>query len=333
MKKLYWTAGAALLTLVFGAIQPAQASGWFDSCFDDRGRIKAEGSWLYWTPAEDNFNYASYGDLTPVSPDGIIISAQPLIPNFQPSNGFRLALAYEIPCSQWEVSARYTHLPANAKRSQSAQSIFLNGSTFPIFNVISSNQQAFQSIESSWHMRDSYLDIELAREINCWQCFRFRPHLGVRSYWFHQKLALALSGVQQNGDLAIAESTQSQRLFGCGVVGGIGTEWEVGYGFSLIGDLGGSLLYSNSTINLEVNQRIFNTGGLSRIDALTVKDRARRGNPSFDYRIGVQYQSCWGDFLYALSLSWEQHYIVNLNQLTSGAVSLQGLTLNAGVAY
>jgi len=213
--------------------------------------------------------------------------------------------------------------------------IVLNSENFPIvsaFAATTPSYLALDSIETKWVTNIHNLDIDLGHTIGFGETFYLRPHCGIRSMWLNERFRF-----QENDPAApvLVEGKFTEKVYGFGVEGGLLANWNIGYGFSLVGHVGGSMLYSKFTIR----ERETATGLVSGVETTFVdvydRNTKRLGTPSMDYYLGLEYVSCFCEMELNIHAGWEQHTLFDINQLAanSGNLSSQGLTLGLDLSF
>jgi len=362
MKKLTY------LTLFFGALTGSFSSpltAWDDCCDPQSsfscdwtpcdGKFTIGADWLYWKLDVDNEKFAT--KTTAIFPVIAAINvpraiAQPttsynktIDPSFNWDNGVRAYLSYELPGNQWEVGAIFTLINSTANTKLVTAALATPPVTeftptefiTTIFPTTSTTGQA-SSYEATNHYKFAFFDLDLARTICCGNSFRLRPHIGFRAAWFeqHYKSTFVL-----DTSTALTTNVGFGRLpvkfRGYGLEGGLGAEWLLGCNISLIGQFGGSLLYSKFEAHKTSYEIDTPTGGSpTTVYTQTDHHHYNTGIPSFDYFVGLQYAYDMCDWTIRTQIGWEQHVFFNLkNQdaLIMGNLAAQGLTLGLDIGF
>lgn len=295
------------------------------------------GDWLYWKAEQDDLEYAIN---VRAATDGTAtrINSTVLRPGFKPRNGYRIFASYS-PCCDWEIGAIFTHFSSHAKSASSVNPgtlssnfIIINNQRFPIFNALNgaANGAAFSSINSNWGFKLNYLDLDLCRNIPLFQCLQINPHLGLRGLATRQDFRV--NGLVPLSDgVNIVTADLRDKLCGIGVEGGLAATFNVGCGFSVIGQFGGSLLYARTRTSerLEVHD-----GSSITINVMPVQ--VRHAAPTLDSFIGAQFENRCGRFPINVHVGWEQHIIFNANHFAIfdfADLTLQGLVLGGSVSF
>ena len=290
-------------------------------------------------------------------------------PKYNYTNGFRVNIGYELPADKWDTRVTYTYMPTNAHYSSIAigpqtvaatpvlgddyvaQSGFTrNNDLLPpdlIPNQGAAGDPLFadtQAYSAKWNGAFNNIDFDLGRTVAFSECFKLRPHIGFRAAWFDQNLKFkdtysfkddAVANATMNTTVTNAYSAK-EKFTGYGVETGLFSEWNLGYGLTLVGHLGGSILYSEFKVKAEQSSvQVINTipAAAGTVSTFTgtfeFKDTIHTGTPTVDYFVGLKYSDTTCDMMYSAIIGWEEHIIFNANRLNTvaGNLSTQGLTL------
>lgn len=325
-----------------------------DDCFPDyceysfeNGQFNWSAEWLFWHVKQDNMRSGSFIDDFP-DPELKVANASVIQPKDKFCNGFRVNLGYEYPCNQWEFNAIFTYMPLQSRSDfrevipvdmqteSHRQFIIPNIDGFPSFQAFSQpgGLIGFTSLLTKWGGNLFYVDIDLARKVSLSHCFSLKPHIGFRGAWMKQHLHM------EGGLLApsVNESTfgrlkYKEKFDGYGMEGGVWANWHLGCGFSLVGHIGGSILYSHFRVDVVSESSLGEEGAVVFI--INSPSKATIAIPTMDYLAGLEYEANFSDFLILLHVGWEQRIFLNMNQLSVDGqnLSLQGLSLGGEVRF
>jgi len=336
MKKFSFFAGlvgmlASVLSTPVSAVEPFGSNWSFcNDCSILDGKFTVGADWLYWQIDNCNSDFAVRSSL------GTFGRGHVKRPRSDYNSGFRVRLGYELPCDCWEAGITYTNIPSDSRRvrdrARSGSSIITLEDTFGLpFDV--------DGLRAKWERDLSYLDLDFARNFCVGECFTFRPHIGPRFFWFDHKVRLradvaALSAVE-------ARARIKDKLNGYGVQGGFWGDWKVGAGLSVVGHVGGSVLYTRfrKHVRSGASESSLSSSGSNSAAAIAgfdLRDRFWCAVPSFDYFLGLQYADCFCDMSVTARIGWEQHIWLDANQIflsRNGNISTQGLTLGLDVVF
>ena len=314
---------------------------------------------------------ATSGTITTITPDQKILK-----PHFKYDSGYRVYAGYEFPCYDWEIDVIYTHAPQSLARNSYLvvpmpdlippltqtitilqNSLFNFDGTFPApspvaVTVLGPLIPVFvgNAVKTEWLSDFDYVDFDLAHMLCLTDYLIVRPHFGVRYLWAKQSFKIDFAATKAAGGIILGHPSfetiaafLKNRTHGVGVEGGLWGDCKVGYGFSIIGHIGGSILYGKHKINgskvITVNTAITNTGVTVPVTTITnssYRDIEHTAIPMMDYFIGLQYEACISEVEVNFHVGWEQHIAYDMNRFTTtdgGDLSLQGLTLGGGFAF
>lgn len=300
-----------------------------------RGTFSIGADWLYWKSEEARLDYASA--VTTREGDGTLdINAKVLRPKFKYDNGYRIFADYTTPDRLWKISAIYSHIPSHARNDFNSGStmgmmsmtfISIFNVNFPVLSAIS--EVELESINSKWKSSINYFDLDLSRCFQVCDYLEITPHIGARGLWMDQSFNL-----RGTGEGLLFSSRLKGKLSSYGLEGGIIGTWKILERLYLIGNLGGSILYSNSHISGTLNGNI--EGEFPQTIGISFRDKQHRGLPTFDAFIGLKYISCFSNHNFDIHVGWEHHIIFNTNQFSlagSDNTTLQGLTVGGSIAF
>jgi hypothetical protein len=331
--------------ILCGLATPATADFCSQTCNDCcewsvlDGKATLSADWLYWKVQQDGILPGVVSVVTEATDlEPRLVSRERIRNNSKWSNGFRVSLGYEMPCECWDINLCYTYLPS--RRSL----VNFNGIGEDL-SLNFSDDSAFATFASKWHLNFNNVDLDIGRLISFGECLKLRPHVGIRATWFDQKYSLfgtePISGAIAQAEEIIkfpssflARRTK-EKFQGYGIEAGLWTDYKLGYGLSLVGHFGGSILYSKFTVcDKSVN------GIINSPDVSTVTEAAReRGSfctatPSLDTFVGLMYADVLCDMIFNVHAGWEQHVLFDTNRfLSHGNLSGQGLTFGLAVGF
>lgn len=306
-----------------------------------RGNFTVGGEWLYWKSEQEKLEYGADVEQSINGSDTTRASII-LKPKFQYDSGYRVFADYTTCDHLWKFGAAYTHVPTTASNTFQSAAIateyvaLLNVNfNFPILNLVSTTRYVYSEIDSKWNSSLNYCDIDFSRRFHICNNVDILPHAGIRVLWNNQSFRVRGAAIDTElvdpNDINIRGKLSSD-LTSVGLEGGFNLSWKIFDHISLIGNLGGSILYANSDskgyleIDYEDNTSL----------TITYKDSVNKGLPMFDAFIGLQYNGCFCNRNWDIHIGWEQHIILNVNDLSAngaGNYTVQGLTLGAALSF
>lgn len=279
-----------------------------DEDCEGKGTFFAGGDWLHWKVEPQRMEFASVVTVE-LDSDVLLVRSKALKPKFKAQNGYRLFGGYITQDQLWTLTASYTHVPvgASVSRNMDLGTQFVSVSGIP-----------FASASARWDAKIHYLDVDISRRFAFCEDFEIQPHIGIRGQWIHQDNKIKADS------LISLISCHKTRLDGIGLEGGLFGSWNLPYGISIIGHIGGALTYC----------KLHNEGRLALPGIITeINDQGHVSNAWVDSFIGVAYSKNYCDYLFELHIGWEHHLILDANHFIGGNMAMQGLTLGGFVGF
>ncbi len=131
----------------------------------------------------------------------------------------------------------------------------------------------------------NYLDLDVSRNFAICDCLALRPHLGPRVFWSHQtfKISGNAPDAPEPGSFG---SKLTESIQGFGMEGGVWGTLDCGCGVSLVGHLGGALLYTKFE-----NRGSLRVASSTNLD-ISYRDTIYQNLLMGDGFLGVQYVTC-----------------------------------------
>jgi len=299
-------------------------------CYEQNncGTFEVGADWLYWKAEEGQMEF---GANVTTADGGSTISSTVLRPKFKETSGYRVFANYETPDNAWNFGAIYSHLPSNTNLSVNdnltvaLDAIVIFNPNFPIFSAISS--AAFDSVDAHWDLDVDYADLDLSRTFTLCESLQICPNIGLRGFWLHQTFDLDGAGTTISFTSSLKGKVEAY-----GLKGGLTGIGKLGYGFSIVGHVGGSLLYA----------RLHNSGELTGVvpgspdTHISYRDTMHKAMPTIDSSIGIHYTHMLWNKKIDLHACWENHIVFGTNAFAIGAganLTMQGLTLGGSVDF
>lgn len=299
-------------------------------CYQQNG-FEIGADWIYWKIYQDNMDLGA--EVSSFRVNGTQqIQSEVICPHFSTSNGFKVFANYLFCGLNWQLGAFYTRLNSRCSGNDvitnydpQSNFIVLDSLNFPIFTVLTSNNQNFSELNSIWCSNFNYFDLDFSRVLGQCQGFAILPHLGFRVMWFKEQLF-----VNGASPVVTFHSRLQEKYVGFGVEGGLTANFPLICGFSFKGQIGGSLLYAKFD-----NHEAIQVFPPDAPVTISVGRNIYHLSPTIDGFIGLQYQNCWSCGLLTLHAGWEEHIIIDANHfsLRSSDFTLEGLTLGGSFTF
>lgn len=338
-------------------------------CLDKSGKFEVWGDYLYWEAREDQLTYAQdlNGGINSLInpfqngnvPNELDINISTYDADFNWKSGFRVGAGYYLNCNNWDFQIFWTRLHETTNANITDLNSGIIPSNIPLailFNIVSTiiSEGAIPPVLASgahnkWHFHFDNIDFQVGKSFyNCCNV-AIRPFVGVKGAWIDQKLASRYDGVTltiETNAMPIGVNVKKTNNFhAVGPSLGIGLAWQFFSDFSLIGDFSFATLYGKFQNRIR-STLTDNTVGVQVV--ANIRDNKHRFRPMVAGNIGVEWNNCcWDCAQFILGISYEVQYWWNQWQIPSSAevalltggtspqgdLSLQGLTVHAGVAF
>lgn len=288
---------------------------------------------LYWHPKLGGTEYAYTGDYQEIE-TGKGPFPFPLPPKGDVKEndlgwdvGLRVGLGYKTPHNDWDVVARYTWYSLHDSSSHQK--------TYPsnLFSIRSIVVVPCDRVKSHIDIDLNNVEMELARSFFLSKNFSVRPHIDAKSTWIDldQKIHYTISTapyIAEEIKQHEVKITEDCRFWGVGPRAGIDTSLYIGDGFSILGEIAGSILYSSFKTSMKQNFPFPDPEDTHLSTLFKVKHRFHRFIPFVQMFLGLKWHTYLNDhrqFL-QLKLGYEAQYYWRVNQMLSvaGAVTDSG---------
>lgn len=296
------------------------------SCY---GKFSVGADWLYWNVSSTNLEFANHNITTSAPPPTTVnIETRPLRPAFDYKSGYRIFAGYNTCDCFWKLSIDFSHIPTRADRSfQSLTGTIDDSATlnFQNFPILASFPGDFLLLDSNWKATIDYLDLDVSCCFNCCDNLSFSPHVGIRNFWMHQSDGITATATT-GGTI---QSIFKTGVYGVGIEGGVKGKWDLCRGLSLIGNFGGSIMYSHFW------DKLFVRAGITTFTNINHVTDFWRAVPMLDAFIGFQYDMCYCNYNFNVHVGWEKHVILDITNYSAikGNITMQGLTLGGAILF
>lgn len=345
MKKITSMAAfcALVMSLAFTQASAQDSGSNYSDCCEWSlcdGKLLLGAEWLYWQIQQDNMSYVSRQDLNVANSNAFIYEV--VEPSFDFTSGFRVNIGYELPADTWEMSVVYTYVPSKSGKKREAATddfaIIPQGNSPLIANLINNpiENPTIEFFEQNWDLAVNNIDFDFARTIHFNDSISIRPHAGFRSMWYTEKQRL-YAQVEEDiyNDFSFSVAKGKNKFTGYGIEAGIWGSWMLGCNISVIGHLGGSVMFSKFTVTNQIIETLLVSGQEPTIVEFTDNtDHIKTATPTADVFLGLQYADTLCDLECSVRLGWEQRVLFNTNRIFgNGNLSMQGLVLGFELGF
>ncbi|HKY99938.1 MAG TPA: Lpg1974 family pore-forming outer membrane protein [Rhabdochlamydiaceae bacterium] len=270
--------------------------------------------------------------------------------------GFRLGAGYNMAHDGWDLYANWTRINMHSHNHEHNEI----GENFlwPVW-IHPSNELATQTsaekADAHWRMHLNIIDLELGREFFTSKWLTLRPHVGLRTAWINQHYDVDYEGITQlltdetEDFLGKADIHMRNKYWGLGPRFGFDTQWGLGSGWSIFGNVAFSLLYGY--FNTHFHEKGDNKYAVDPLDAsyAHVHNSFRQSTAITDLQLGLRWDHMFSKerYHFGIQAGWEHHMFFSQNQLTrfvaggghgnfilnQGDLTTQGWTLSARFGF
>ncbi len=275
------------------------------------------GELLVWNAHENGLPVAVVNKGTP----GTLSNSEVRGIHSQWTPGFRVGVGYNMPHDGWDLRLAWVRLFTHGRKNLNPHS---TKQVFPsrVHPGDIVDDSPFASAKSRWNLHFNQLDLDLGREFFVSKWLTLRPHFGLRTDWIHQTWNTKASGA-----ITQCKANYKDGWWGLGLEGGLDTQWSLGSGWSLFGDLGTAIVYGFHDLRYKNKDQ-----GVPAFADVT--NSYRISHPVLDMMMGLRYDYMFSNdsFHLGLELGWEHHVYFSQNQFPvfTDALSLGNFVQNQG---
>ncbi|HAB98631.1 MAG TPA: hypothetical protein DCE71_02265 [Parachlamydiales bacterium] len=203
--------------------------------------------------------------------------------------GLRFGMGFYLDHDAWQVDFTWTWLNITNYKNESIPPSSTNA-LIPEFLIPGSESATMSAtnntVSASWKASYNVLDARLGKPYYVSRYLILNPHFGVRAGWIDQHFSVDYGGAYSGVARAIAHSDNDLWTFGART--GLNTDWILGKGWSLFGNVAGSLLFGKFDIDQHLDY-----------------------GDSDGYNLDDDFYQNVTNVEIALGLSWGQHFDKN----------------------
>ncbi|MEN9344210.1 MAG: hypothetical protein RLZZ453_997 [Chlamydiota bacterium] len=300
------------------------------------------GSLLYWNAHENGLSVAVKAPSTnSLVHDNLLENSVVKNMSGKWNWGFRVGLGYNTMHDGWDLRMPWTRFTDTGHRNpNTAGAQFFPTQAMPSFVEDVSTGGSTTSVGAYWGLNINVLDLDLGREFFVSKWLTLRPHGGLRTNWIHQNMHIFYGHLAATDFPATpnANVTMSDHWWGLGLEGGLDTQWGLGGGWSVFGNMSAAVLYGLHEMENENNL-------IDGATFATLSDSYHITHPMLDFIVGLRWDHlfCNDRFHIGFDLGWEHHLFLSQNQFpvfvdeanagafvaNQGDLTLQGWTFSA----
>jgi hypothetical protein len=310
------------------------------------------GDWLYFKPQEKGLTYALESNATSSATLGTTIwnlgNGKYKSTNFDWSSGFRVGIGWNTKHDDWDFLLSWMRFYSHEKNSVAS-----SGSTY-VFPTLGDPAIALGPVASAsanFQLHLNQIELSLGREFYVSRALSLKPLIGIVTSWIDQKYITNYDTMLGMGSLLAGtfnKNTNNNDFWGSGLKGGMNTQWDLGWGFSIFGNGALSILYGKFDVKKtsEVNA---SAGGAPIDKNPSARDNFYLARYIADVSLGLRFDYMFNDDRIHLGLQggWEDHIYFGQNQMLTSSniynvghnepanqdLTLQGFALSARLDF
>lgn len=248
--------------------------------------------------------------------------------------GIRFGLGFYLDHDAWNLDFNWTWLNITNYKTVGTSSGEVLIPLWIIPNSSIPSAIANQGANAKWDVSYNTLDVRLAKPYHVSRYLVFAPHFGIRAGWIDQTFA-ADYGNMVSGVTTINPSAQNN-FWGVGARCGLDTEWSLGKGWCLFGNVATSMLFGKFDVDQSLSFTISGT-----TDGYDLENDFYQNVSNYEIAMGLGWDKFFSKNKYHVSLrgGYEFHEWFDQNNMrkffgsntttyVNDTVSRGNLTLN-----
>lgn len=292
------------------------------------GDFFAQFDSLYWTSCAHGLMYGSETHHTElITPNSSLSDFNTKIknPHQKWDVGYRLGLGYRSPCECYDIGLFWINYQNTAHGHVDIPVI--NGAHWftPAWGIVSpllggntiNGDNPLNVASANWKLRLNLIDLVIGRPFCVNSCLSLKPYIGARAAIFDQHYHIrhyaSINGSLEETPGVREKFSLKTRFEGAGLRIGMESEYNLGCGLFLYGDLAASLLWGREKISTGCKFRSAPTDETGLVDILMSEEECA-GQAITDAAIGIRWLTCCCNKVLILELGWEHHYFFSTNK-------------------
>lgn len=298
-------------------------------------------SGFYWNAHQDGLEYAirtgvespdiASDTITPPEISSEVLALNNLVdakyqtPKFNWDFGFKAGIGYTTTCDSWDIGVLWTWYK-NSTHSKVEAEASDNQSLIALWAAGAGVQGSIGYVTNAsydWRLELNLVDIELGREFWTSKYLSIRPHIGLRIASIKQDFELWYRGgalsertappVEEGSNYFVDNDNDFK---GVGIRTGLDSEWNLGCGWAVYGNLAASIVYGKFSVEHDEWTRAIESPH-SKHSVLDTDNSFRASRGMIDLGLGIQWSTmlCECSYGFTARLGWEQHLFFHQNQM------------------
>lgn len=274
---------------------------------DRSTNVWVSADFLYWGACEDGFS-CEFGNtlinttaVNSIPTTAIIENDRDIDFDWEP--GYRVGAGVDMPCSGWDTGAFYTYYYGKGSGNDGAS-------------------------QANWGLHFNVADAVVGRNFWAGSCVDLRPFAGVRYAQIKQNYDahLVTNLISSTGpSVAVSDKVDTQKFWGFGPQLGLESDFYLGHGWSLYGNVDGAILYGHTKSTFNDSDRFDSANNTCLSTSNSCSNLW-----AIDAGVGVRWEF---DYL-TLKAGLEQHTYFDYNKIGCGGnLNLYGANISAAIHF
>ncbi len=257
--------------------------------------------------------------------------------------GMRVGLGFYVNHDAWNLEFEWTWVNiTDAKRFSGAN----NDVLIPLWIAPQTISTTWTTAGAVWNAHYNVLDAKLGKPYHVSRYLVFNPFFGLRAGWIDQHFSAHYGGTY-NSALSGTVHHGENDFWGFGSRAGIKTDWIIGKGWNLFGNIAASLLFGKFEIDQNVNQTGATVGSSQGFE---IEEEFYQNVPNMDIELGIAWNKYFNKQKYRIQIAaayefhewWNQMNmrriygngtaspgtIIQSDTVSRGNLTLNGFSLN-----
>lgn len=292
------------------------------------GEYFAQIDSLYWTACARGLMYGSETRHSEIVASNTFSDFDIKIknPHHKWDVGYRLGLGYRPHCECFDVAVYWINFENTAAGHFDVPCIDGGHWFTPAWGIISpllggntvNGENPLNCASAHWKLRLNLIDVVIGRPFCVNSCLSLRPYIGARGAIFDQRYLLDYRA-SLNGSIEDTPGVQEKfklktKFEGAGLRLGMETQYDIGCGFAIYGDLAGSLLWGREKISTYSTRRSPPSDQEFHLADFLLAEEECGCLAITDAAIGIRWSQCCFNKIFTLELGWEHHFFFNTSK-------------------
>jgi len=307
----------------------------------NRNGANLQVDFLWWRADEENLGFATITEAFIQNVQTDLSSIERFDFDWDP--GFRATIGWNTCHDEWDLVADWTWYKNHTQNA-------INASVNDLIGInatwLVDSAEGIAETSASWRFLENLGTLKLRKVLSISPCFQLRFLSGIEGGFLNRRFQVNYGQSFIFEPDAPGVTKAKSNYWGLGPLFGLENQWKLGYGFHILGNFIGSLLYGKVYENrVRVVQEV--NGGMIEIQTGNILDEGyMKLLPHIRLILGIGFEKCTcRDLLFSLNCGWEANLFWNVKIFTPIAsnfvplvpnhtiVSTAGLILNGAIQF